>query len=167
MPSTPNTPGNVTQGSEVGDLCFSHELNRVDSTGVLEETIDPAKTGKLTIVNFWGTWCPGCVAELPYFDQIAEDYAGEVVVIAVHTSMIVETADEYIAENYPDSKILFASDYLTEGSNAEVYYTKLGGRGSYPYTVILDENGVIRQKIVATVTYEDLEQAIENAKQAG
>lgn len=161
-----DTTGQITasQGTEVGDMCFSQELAIVTSDGVQTETVDPTKTGKLTIVNFWGTWCGGCVAELPYFDQIAADYEGEVSVIAVHTNMIVDTAPAFIGEHYPDSKIIFASDYVTEGSSAEMYYSNLGGRDSYPYTVILDENGVIIAKFVSSVTYEDLQKVIEEAK---
>lgn len=153
----------ATQGTEVGDLCYSRELQKIDSAGILDQTIDPTKTGKLTVINFWGTWCGGCVAELPYFDRIASDYAGEVTVIAVHTSMIRETAPAFISTYYPDSAIIFASDY-DEGDNRELYYANLGGRDSYPYTVILDENGVILAKFVASVTYDDLQQVIEAAK---
>lgn len=29
---------------------------------------------KLFVVNFWATWCPPCVAELPYFEKVAKDY---------------------------------------------------------------------------------------------
>lgn len=41
------------------------------------------------------------------------------------------------------------------------YYSALGGRGTYPYTVILDENGVIVKIFVASVTYEDLKQIVD------
>ncbi|MBI1182651.1 redoxin domain-containing protein [bacterium] len=29
------------------------------------------------VINFWATWCKPCVAELPYFDALTNDYAGE------------------------------------------------------------------------------------------
>ncbi len=146
-------------GSEVGDLCYSMELKRIDETGILEQTVDPTKTGKITVINFWGTWCGGCVEELPYFDRIASDYADTVTVVAVHTNLIAETAPAFIQTYYPDSNIIFAKD---EGENlAEIYYTNLGGRDSYPYTVILDENGIIVETFVKALHYEDLQQVIE------
>ncbi len=143
-------------GFEVGNLCYGSDLNIVDGNGISEEIVNPIETGKITIINFWGTWCTPCVNELPYFDQIATDYADSVSVIAIHTNMIIETAPEYVGQYYPDSKIIFASDLAEEG-----YYSMLGGRGTYPYTVILDENGVITNVFVEALHYEDLQQAVE------
>ena len=47
-----------------------------------------------------------------------------------------------------------------EGFTGE-YYTALGVRGTYPYTVVLDENGVIVKIFVSSVTYEDLKNVVE------
>ena len=149
------------EGNQVGDSCPDYDLHRVDGSGILEETIDPTKTGKITIINFWGTWCTPCVNELPYFDQIAANYADNVTVIAVHTNMINNTAPNYIKEHYPDSKILFATDDADPDTKTEVYYTTLGGRDTYPYTVVLDENGVIVKIFFEAVHYEDLEKVVE------
>ena len=149
-------------GSEVGDSCISYDVTIIDETGILTETIDPTTTGKITIINFWGTWCGPCVKELPYFDQIASDYADDVVVIAIHTSTISETAPPYIAEHYPDSKIIFGKD---DGEGfAGAFYSALGGRDTYPYTVILDEHGVIAKIFVNALHYEDLAEVIEELK---
>lgn len=156
-----STPDYVkpAEGNQVGDSCYSYDLTRVDATGVLTETIDPTKTGKITVINFWGTWCSPCVKELPYFDQLAANYTDDVVVIAVHTNMIVETAGPYIAEHYPNSSLIFAKD---DGEQfQETYYTALGGRDTYPYTVVLDENGVIVKIFYEALEYEDLEEIVE------
>ena len=149
-------------GSEIGDSCFSYDLTKIDGTGVLEETINPTETGKITIINFWGTWCTPCVNELPYFDQIASDYAEDVVVIAIHTDMGVSEAPSFLTKYYSDSKIIFAKDSINENDTFNgLYYTSLGGRDTYPYTVIIDENGVIVEKFVRALEYEDLKNVVE------
>ena len=149
-------------GSEIGDSCFGYELTKIDETGILEETIDPTKTGKITIINFWGTWCTPCVKELPYFEQIASDYADDVVVIAIHTDMGVSEAPAYLEKYYLDSNIVFAKDTPNESDSFNgLYYTSLGGRDTYPYTVIIDENGVIIEKFVRALEYEDLKNVVE------
>lgn len=145
------------QGNEVGDLCYGADLPIVTGDGVLAETINPIKTGKITIINFWGTWCTPCVNELPYFNQIASHYKDDVSVIAIHTNMVSNTAPEYIGTYYTDSKITFAHDLEAEG-----YYSMLGGRGTYPYTVVLDEEGIIAKIFFEALEYEDLESVVES-----
>ncbi|MBO5129906.1 MAG: 4Fe-4S binding protein [Oscillospiraceae bacterium] len=150
------------RGNEVGDLCYSDNLRIITPDGITEETIDPTATGKITVINFWGTWCTPCVNELPYFDQIATDYAENVTVVAVHSSLGNETAPEYIGKYYADSNIIFATDYaLDEMGLTGGFYSALGGRGTYPYTTIVDENGIILAVFVSSVAYEDLQEVVE------
>ena len=76
--------------------------------------------------------------------------------------MVSETAPDFIAKYYPESLITFAKDYTDPQTNGEGYYTTLGGRGTYPYTVIIDANGTITHIFVEALEYEDLKQAIES-----
>ena len=156
---TQGTDEGPVQGMEPGNLALSADLQRITADGISEETVDPTKTGQLTVVNFWGTWCTPCVNELPDFDRIAADYDGKVTVIAIHTDMVHSTAPAFIAEKYPDSKMVFAKDYME--NNIEVYYKALGGMDAYPYTVILDENGMILEKFPYALHYEDLQAALD------
>lgn len=162
--STEDTQGSeeIKVGNQVGDLCPSSDLIRVDGTGILTETIAPTKTGKVTIINFWGTWCSPCVKELPYFDRIASEYEENVSVIAVHTDMIANTAPAFIAEHYPNSKLLFAKDEPGE-NRVDKYYSALGGRDTYPYTVVLDEDGIIVKIFFEALEYEDLKDIVEKS----
>ncbi len=144
-------------GTQVGDYCYGAELPIITTEAVSNETLDPTKTGKITIINFWGTWCTPCVNELPYFDQIASEYVDTVSVIAVHSFMARDTAPEYLASHYSDTDITFLADI-----DDAAYYTTLGGRGSYPYTVIIDENGVITDVFLSSLEYEDLKASVDN-----
>jgi len=146
----------IPVGNEIGNLCPGYDLNIITKDEITTETINPATTKKITIINFWGTWCNPCVNELPYFDKIATEYKDDVTVIAIHTQMINDTAPEFISKNYNSSNIIFASDVENEG-----YCKVLGGGESYPYTIILDENGVILYKIVSALEYEDLKEYVE------
>ena len=148
-------------GNQVGNLCPEYTIETVTAEGVAGE-IDPSKTGKITVINFWGTWCGPCVAELPHFDELAENHADEVTVIAVHSALERATAPEFIAENYPESNIIFAQDRDSD-LNGE-YYDLLGGIGAFPYTVVLDERGVITAAFPSSVTYADLEEAVTGSR---
>ena len=149
-------------GTEVGDKCYSANLPIVTADGISNENIDPTKTGKITIINFWGTWCTPCIEELPYFDQIAKDYKDDVTVIAIHSNASKNTSPDFVKKYYSTSNLIFANDISDKQDdfNGE-YYLNLGGSGTYPYTVIIDEFGVIQEIFVKALHYEDLQNSIE------
>ena len=148
--------------------CPSFEAKVFDENGLTGDTFDPSKNyGKVTVINFWGTWCSGCVHELPYFDRVADEYADSVTVVAFHTDYIFNTAADFVGENYPDSKIIFVKDELLDPSDkfsSDYYYTTLGGvNEAYPMTVILDANGNIFEHYTTELTYDELKAAVERA----
>ena len=79
-------------------------------------------------------------------------------VVAVHTESLVETAPDFIAEKYAESGIIFVRDLA-----GEAYALSLNIRGTYPATVVIDENGVIVERIVGSATYEQLETVVKKA----
>ncbi len=157
-----------SDGYDVGQVMSGYDL-RLALTS--EETVNIEDyRGKVVIVNFWGTWCSGCVKELPDFNRIANDYKDDdVVVIAIHTAYIEETAKPYIEEHFKDSSIVFALDDFTDDSGTtEVYYNDLlSGSGSYPMTLVVNANGVITKRTDGEeMTYADLEEAIDEARRS-
>lgn len=148
----------VQYGTSVGDACCGTELSLINGTGFTGETLDPTKTGKITIINFWGTWCTPCVAELPAMDQVASEYSETVAVVAVHSLAGQDSVYAFVAERYAASNIFFVVD-SGEGMNGD-YYSMLGGNGAYPYTLILDQQGVITYAHVGSLTYDELVSAI-------
>jgi len=55
----------------------------IDLATLLEE-VQPRAGEEVVLVNFWATWCPPCVAEMPELVQLYEDHkGGDVRVVAV------------------------------------------------------------------------------------
>lgn len=154
--------GNADRGNQVGSLCYDYSLELLDKNGPTGQLLDPTATGQVTVINFWGTWCTPCVQELPYFEQIAQENP-DVTVVAIHSAALKQSAPEYIGKHYDGSPLLFSWDGDGEIASGE-YYTALGGRGAYPYTVVLNEEGIITQIFLSSVTYEELCQAIAAAR---
>ena len=143
-PTTSSPAGDeATTGNQVGDLAPGFDLEIITADGITTDTINPTTTGKVTIVNFWGTWCGPCVQELPYFNEVANQYADKLTVIAIHSNQGVDTAPAYIQSNYPDTQMIFAKDNAGANPINGAFYAALGFNMTYPATVVLDENGVI------------------------
>lgn len=148
-------------GNQFGNLCYGYDLPVVNENGETGETIDPTKTGKVTVINFWGTWCNPCTSEMPHFEELANNYSETVTVIAVHSLEGYKKMPAYLSEKFPESPIVFS--WETEGKYNGDYYLQLGGGEGYPYTVVLDANGIITEKRLGMMPYEDMTAMVERA----
>ena len=108
--------------------------------------------GRVQVINFWATWCGPCVKELPHFDALQKAYPDTVSVVAIHSDLVTEDVDQYLA-GY-DYEIPFALD-----RNGSVI-ASFNGAMMLPQTVVLDENGVIIYNQVGSLTYEKLEEIV-------
>ncbi|MBR2343746.1 MAG: 4Fe-4S binding protein [Clostridia bacterium] len=154
-PAPPVTDGEY--GSEIGDKCYGADIPLFDETGELGTTFNPANNaGKITVINFWGTWCGPCKEELPDFDRIAGEYADTVTVIAIHTEYRYSTAADYVLNNFKDSNMLFGRDVN------DAYYALLDlANDTYPITLVLDGEGTVIETIVDVIHYDDLKAIID------
>lgn len=81
-------------------------LEPLTMTTIDGRTITPDDLrGKVTLVNFWATWCPPCRAEIPDLVALQEKYPGELQIIGVSEDEgALDAVKAFIAEhgiNYP------------------------------------------------------------------
>jgi len=59
------------------------------------ENLDLKSTnGEVVFINFWATWCPPCIAEMPSLQELYDDYNGKVVFLFV-TNDDFETVNSF------------------------------------------------------------------------
>ena len=151
-----STENSLKVGNKIGNLCITTNLELVFGGSVNVKDY----LGKKVVINFWGTWCGPCKNELPHFDEVAEEYSDSVVILTVHSTDGIEDAPSYITDNFSSSKMVFAIDKANDG-----YYRALNpGQNSYPITIILDEQGVIRYKTVGAISKNTLTNEINKIK---
>ena len=67
--------------------------------------------GQWVLVNFWATWCPPCVEEMPFLDQLAAER--DLVVLGVNFKEEAALVAQFVAENGIDFPILLQPDEIT------------------------------------------------------
>jgi len=66
------------------------------------------KSGQLTIVDFWATWCGPCRMVAPILDQLATDYAGKVKITKLDVDANIKTGSRFNVRSIPT--MLFFKD---------------------------------------------------------
>ena len=113
---------------------------RVSFQTIEARTMAPATEGKVTLVNFWGTWCAPCRQEVPDLQRLHERYASQglrLVGIALSERDGVEGLRAWCTKNgltYP--QVLATEDVL------EAY----GDVHEVPISVLIDKHGRIRYR---------------------
>ena len=157
-PETTTEPvENLTDGSEIGSYCPIVSLDSYNGKG----TVSLSDTrGKVTVLNFWATWCPPCVSELlGEFPRVTEYYGDRVAIMAVHVTQISGSVQAYLDANCKDFDMIFCQDAFL--SQTDSFYTLAGGEGYVPYTLVLDEAGKIVWKHTGATDFETLKGVID------
>lgn len=153
----------VVEGVEVGDVCPDFTVETIVAQDGAFRMGDGHYTlsdhgGKVRVINFWATWCGGCILELPEFNEFAADHP-EIEMIAIAGS----SGSAEIVVNWMNNNQRSWTDFsLTFGFYGpdKNVYADLGGTQSWPMTIVLDEDGVIRYTEEAELNYEKLSQIV-------
>ena len=145
--------GPAAQSYTVGNQLQDFTIECLDGSSFrLEDT-----RGRVVFINLWATYCGPCVGELPYFNDLAGEHPGDVVILAVHNSMSKDDIPAYLSDKGWDD-LLFALD-----TKDKLVWNTVGGGTTMPQTVVLDRNGRVIYNEVGSVTPELLESLYEKA----
>jgi thiol-disulfide isomerase/thioredoxin len=108
--------------------------------------------GHPLLINFWATWCPPCVEELPLINQFYRENrtkGWQVLALAVDKKSSVQAFLQRMPLDFPVGLAGLAGAEL--GRN-------LGNlTGGLPFTVVLSGDGVVRQRKMGRVLPADLQ----------
>lgn len=103
--------------------------------------------GNVVVLNFWATWCPPCVAEMPSLERLHQALGPEgLAVVTIATDEDEDVLREFVEDYELTLPVLLdpggrgaATDYRTNG---------------YPETFVLDRNGVLLRHHVGPAEWD-------------
>jgi thiol-disulfide isomerase/thioredoxin len=99
--------------------------------------------GKPVVLNFWATWCPPCIEEMPSLVQLHKELGNKIAILAVSEDADDAAFRQFIHDHGVD--LLAVRD--TEHRN-ELY-----GTFKFPETFIIDRNGKIVRKFIGATNW--------------
>ena len=111
--------------------------------------------GMVRIVNFWATWCPPCVHEIPMLVSVQESYRGrgvQLIGVAVDDPDGAFAMAKELGMSYPT---------MADSRRTIDLLHAYGNRAAaLPFTAFVDRKGSIRDRHVGALTLEQTQEKI-------
>lgn len=120
------------------------------------KTITPKEFGgKVLVLNFWATWCRGCLEEFAGLNQFAAETSKEGVVVV---GVSIDRSDKVYRRFLASTRPAFETSRDPEADIASNYGTFL-----FPETYVINREGKVIKKIIGAITdWNDLRTTVKS-----
>nr|MDQ3370349.1 TlpA family protein disulfide reductase [Myxococcota bacterium] len=107
-------------------------LPAIGAAGVLGERRGIAP-GKITVIDFWATWCQPCIKALPKLERLAREHP-DIDVVTINLDDAPAARALWDAQQY-------TMKLLADDGDVSLRY----GVTTIPHTVVIDRDGIVRR----------------------
>ena len=137
-PSEKQEPETTPNDEEDIEIMPSMDFTLVDQYGETHTLSD--YKGQTVFLNFWATWCPPCKQEMPYIEELYQEYGynkEDVVILGIAAPNLGQESDiAHITNFLEENEYTFPVVMDEDGSMFQAY-----GLRSFPTTFMIDTNG--------------------------
>ena len=129
---------------EVG--AFAPEFSLTNTAG--EEVSLSDYRGQVVLINFWATWCPPCLQEMPGIDARHEQYPNDLVVLAVND----DESQDQVSAFREEFELSFEPLLDPGGRTGALYQVR-----AFPTSLFVNEHGIIQFVHIGLMTESQLD----------
>lgn len=146
----------VEAGLDVGQMAPDFELKTLDGESV---RLSDYK-GQMVMLNFWASWCPPCRVEMPHMETYYQDSKEEdnIEILAVNMTTLERGSQDKVPAFVEKHGLTFPILMDEDGDIKDLYKVMV-----YPTTYILNEDGIITDRINIPLDVEVIEWLVENS----
>lgn len=111
------------------------ELSQILQAPAATQPIFAALRGKAVVLEFWATWCGGCVAAIPHLNQLADQFKDKPVVFLSVTDENADVVQAFLKKRPMNSWVGIDKRGAT--------FQKYGINGR-PQAILIDTKGIVR-----------------------
>jgi peroxiredoxin len=105
--------------------------------------------GQVVVLNFWATWCPPCIEEMPSLVQMQQEMKSKgVTVLAVSVDVDEGNYRRFLKDHNVN---------LLSVRDGDMKSNSLYGTFKFPETYIIDRTGIMRRKFIGAVDWTEPE----------
>jgi cytochrome c biogenesis protein CcmG, thiol:disulfide interchange protein DsbE len=103
--------------------------------------------GQIVVLNFWATWCPPCIEEMPSLVEMQQKMKDKgITVLAVSVDADGNAYQQFLRDHNVN---------LLSIRDADQKSNELYGTFKFPETYIIDRNGIVRRKFIGAVDWTE------------
>lgn len=131
---TTTSPTTHVVGNQVGNIAPDFQLQDIEGNTITLSSL----RGSPVVLNFWATWCGPCRHEMPFLQQIYDEWLGQgLVLLAINLRETPSEVRQFMQDNG-----LFFPALLDANSAISLEYEVTG----IPVTFFIDKDGIIQAK---------------------
>lgn len=124
--------GGTSQGSLIGQPAPDFTFYVTEEQSISLSDLQ----GSPVLLNFWATWCGPCASEMPYLQQVYDDWQEKgLVLLAINVMESYSEVEDFVQSRGLSLPVLLDS----EGIVASQY-----GVGNIPTTFFIDSQGIVQ-----------------------
>jgi thiol-disulfide isomerase/thioredoxin len=144
----------------------SATAQKIEKIGIPElERILASPADQLHVVNFWATWCPPCVTELPYFEKLSKEFRDKGVKFILISLDFPRQIETKLIPCLEKNKITAEVKAMTNlDYNSWIEKVDAGWQGNIPVTLFFNNSGKTKYFHPTELTEKELRDLITKYK---